>query len=110
MSDNVIQFPTRKAACDPAKDQGFDLCPECGRTDGFLNVGREHWFVCHAHRTCWHIGSNLFSGWREQNEVEWQRNAALLATYRTVAPVWKSPMVADKPIARPEIHDDDLPF
>ncbi len=33
-----------------ASTDHFGVCPECGRTDGFLNVNRHHFFVCHTHR------------------------------------------------------------
>lgn len=65
----------------------FGGCPKCGRDDGFLNVGREHWFACFKHKTKWHVGSNLFSSWREQSEQEWALNAARLAGYREVEPI-----------------------
>jgi hypothetical protein len=43
----------------------FGLCPTCGQTDGYLNIERDHYFVCHEHKLCWIAGSNLFSAWRE---------------------------------------------
>jgi hypothetical protein len=52
----------------------FGLCPTCHKTDGYLNVGRSHWFVCDEHRTKWCAGANLFSSWREETEAE-QREA-----------------------------------
>ena len=65
----------------------FDVCPECGETDGFLHVGREEWFVCHKHKTKWCVGSNLFSGWREMTDEEFQKNAELLEGYKEVKPI-----------------------
>jgi hypothetical protein len=62
----------------------FGWCPQCGRQDGSLNIGRAHYFICHAHRTRWPVGSNLFSSWREENETIWKRNHELLLTYREV--------------------------
>ena len=62
----------------------FGVCPLCRRTDGFLNVGRDHWFVCHAHRVKWFVGSNLFSGWRDEGELSWRRNQHQLATYQDI--------------------------
>ncbi len=66
-------------------------CPHCGRNDGFLNVEREHFFICHEHKTKWHFGSNLFSGWREESEETWQRNRFRLAEYMTVDPMEPAP-------------------
>jgi hypothetical protein len=33
----------------------------CHETDGYLNVGRDHWFFCEAHKTKWGAGAKLFS-------------------------------------------------
>lgn len=65
----------------------FGGCPACAGNDGFLNVERNHFMVCHAHRVRWWIGSNLFSGWRDEDPEGWKTNAALLATYRAVEPL-----------------------
>jgi hypothetical protein len=65
----------------------FGGCPLCGCADNIWNIGREHWSVCHRHKTKWHIGSNLFSSWKDESEQDWLRNEYRLATYRTVKPV-----------------------
>jgi hypothetical protein len=39
----------------------FGVCPTCGSNDGFLIIGRDHWFICKEHRVKWLVGSNLFS-------------------------------------------------
>ena len=70
----------------PRVDNCFGGCPICHKTDGFLSVGRDHWFVCHRHRMKWCVGSNLFGGWREQDEQHRQANQYKLAGYREVAP------------------------
>lgn len=62
----------------------FGVCPVCYESDGYLNIGRNHLFVCHHHKVSWNVGSNLFSSWREENEVDWKRNAELLADYKEV--------------------------
>ena len=64
----------------------FGGCPECGGTHGFANIGPDHWFTCDDHKTKWWAGSNLFSGWREQDEETWHRNEAKLAAYAVVSP------------------------
>jgi hypothetical protein len=51
----------------------FGGCPICGKEDGFLNVGRNHWFYCAEHKTKWIVGFNLFSSWRNQTEDEQRR-------------------------------------
>ncbi|MCP5306097.1 MAG: hypothetical protein H6953_11710 [Chromatiaceae bacterium] len=77
---NVIQLK-------PATTEYFGGCPRCGKTDGYLSIGRDHYFVCDAHRTYWYAGSNLFSSWRKETEADWQRNRNELAGYRQVEPV-----------------------
>ncbi len=69
-------------------DDTFGLCPECGRYNDCLNVGRSHWFYCHTHKTKWLIGANLFSGWRDEDETIWGANNKRLEEYREVHPVF----------------------
>lgn len=61
----VIGAPVTCQVCgtDPcnAVNHHFGVCPICHRTDGYMNVGNEHWFVCNEHKTKWVIGANLFS-------------------------------------------------
>ena len=76
--NNIITFPTIDF---------FGGCPKCGRRDGYLNVESDHWFYCERHRTKWWAGSNLFDGWKDENEMTWRRNAQQLAAYREVEPL-----------------------
>jgi hypothetical protein len=64
----------------------FGLCPTCGQTDGYLNINRDHYFVCHEHKLRWLVGSNLFSTWRDEEPEVWQQNKALLSGYREIEP------------------------
>ena len=86
MTDNVVKFPER-----PETGEYFGGCPHCGQTDGYVNIGREHWFVCDRHKTKWHVGSNLFSCWRHEDEETWRRNEYLLQNYMTVDPIYPTP-------------------
>ncbi len=70
----------------PQPEPYWESCSVCRRYDVCLNVGREHWFVCHRHRTKWCIGINLFSGWEHEDASVWACNAAVLAGYRAVEP------------------------
>jgi len=51
-------------------DGYFGLCPVCHKTDGYINIGRAHWFLCEAHKTKWFIGENLFSSWIYETGAE----------------------------------------
>ena len=62
----------------------FGDCPKCGLNDGYLNVHKTHWFVCNTHKTCWCIGSNLFSSWKDEDESIWKKNDETLREYRVV--------------------------
>lgn len=64
----------------------FGWCPECGKTDGYLNIRDVHYFYCDAHRTRWFVGSNLFSSWQHEDEATWEANAQHLEDYRDVDP------------------------
>ncbi|NQU25802.1 MAG: hypothetical protein HQ567_31325 [Candidatus Nealsonbacteria bacterium] len=66
----------------------FGACPICKKTDGCLNIGREHWFVCHEHKKRWCAGANLFSGWRDEDESVWQENAEQIKNYEEVDPIY----------------------
>jgi hypothetical protein len=48
----------------------FGSCPVCHKNDGYLNVGRTHWFYCKEHKKRWCAGSNLFSSWHDQTEEQ----------------------------------------
>ena len=62
-------------------DKHFGVCSICGGSDGYLNVGRNHWFVCHEHKRKWFVGGNLFGSWRHEDEAKWERNERVLAEY-----------------------------
>ena len=82
MSAPVLRFPKATTT-----DQYFGGCPHCGGSDGYLNIGAEHWFRCDTHRTKWRVGTNLFSGWREEDEDIWLRNRYRLSEFMQVEPV-----------------------
>jgi hypothetical protein len=67
-------------------DAIFGVCPACKGQDGYLNIGRDHWFKCDEHKTKWHVGSNLFSSWRHEDEAAWEENARELSEYEEVEP------------------------
>jgi hypothetical protein len=73
-------------------DVFFGTCPHCLNHDGYLNVNRVHYFKCDEHRTYWIFGDNIFSGWREETEEQWQANIALLETFREVEPIHPRPI------------------
>jgi hypothetical protein len=75
---NVIPFIKRSCGCGE--------CPICHGSDNVWNVGRDHWAVCHKHKTKWFVGSNLFGNWRRETEQDWLVNKYRLANYRTVEP------------------------
>jgi len=77
--------PGEATANDPSICGG---CPLCGKNDGYLNIGPDHWFVCHAHEKKWCRGSNLFSSWRAENDDDWEQTRQDLAGYEEVDPVF----------------------
>jgi hypothetical protein len=66
----------------------FGGCPEpgCGQTDGYLNAGASHWFVCSQHQTRWCAGTNLFSDWKDESEDQQPQAFALIEHFREVSP------------------------
>lgn len=95
----------------------FGDCPKCGRTDGYLNIGCDHWFVCDRHKTKWYIGSNLFSCWKEETPETWLKNQDKLAYHREVKPLRRSSqsefeegtLAPESGDPLPEL-DNDIPF
>ena len=69
------------------KDCYFGVYPVCGYTDGYINNGAEHWFVCDVDLTKWYIGTNLFSDWKDETELEQRRSKRLLSGYVQVESV-----------------------
>ena len=65
-------------------DTCFDVCPICSRHDGFINIGRGHWMVCHKHKKKWFIGSNLFSSWENEDEEIWRENHKIIKDYELI--------------------------
>jgi hypothetical protein len=63
----------------------FGACPHCLRNDGFLNIGREHWCVCHRHKMKWRVGENLWTVLGTEDELH--TNAYRLANYMTCEPI-----------------------
>jgi hypothetical protein len=107
---NITTLQTRPK---PGDVDWMGGCPTCWRNDGHMNVGPNHWFFCRRHRVKWCAGSNLFSAWRDEPELEWSINDAHLALYREVAPVLptgeRSPLTEEE---REWLNDigDDIPF
>lgn len=84
-ADDDVPELTNERSSEPR----FGLCPECGFTDGYVNVGRSHWFLCDVHKTRWIGGANIFSSWRDESEEDWERNVDKLSGYRRVDPLWR---------------------
>jgi len=72
----------------PAGDSSGD-CPKCGRNDGFLNVHKTHWMICHKHRLRWLLSWNLYDSWRHEDESVWLKNSYVLERYHRVEPKYR---------------------
>jgi len=44
--------------------------------------------VCGKHRVTWPVGYGLFSSGHEETREDWERNAALIASYEVVKPMY----------------------
>lgn len=97
-------------------DEYFGGCPECGKSHGYFNIGRTHFFHCDDHKTMWPIGCNLFSSWKNETDEIWRENWKKFAKYREVDPLpcnadWlKEHNARAAARAAREAGDDDLPF
>jgi hypothetical protein len=69
-------------------EEYFGGCPHCGKTNGYRNAGRSHWFFCDDHRVIWHIGTNLFSSWQNETEAEQEEKWKHIENYSEVTPIY----------------------
>jgi hypothetical protein len=83
---NIVHLP-RPAT----RDEDFGGCPTCGMTNGFVNDGADHWFVCDRHKVKWYVGSNLFSSWRDRTAQDRFRNRDLLGSHQQVKATFEEP-------------------
>jgi hypothetical protein len=82
----VLPFPVR-----PRTDHPLGGCPKCGQSDGYMNIGGNHWFVCDTHNAAWCCGYNLFSGWRDESRDLHEANERKLRRMRVVTPIYPNP-------------------
>jgi hypothetical protein len=71
--DVNIETPEHNHTSKEQADGYFGLCPHCQNNDGYVNVGRGHWFVCDEHKVMWFAGANLFSSCLDETEEEQRR-------------------------------------
>lgn len=86
---NIIPFPDIRHALHCGG------CPVCGKNDGYLNLGAQHWFICRTHKTKWCIGENLFDSWMTQTLSQHHVAEMLLRTFHEVTPV-RAQVVGEK--------------
>jgi hypothetical protein len=92
----------QQAVVEVSADQAYwGVCPYCLGHDGYLNLGRSHWFVCHSDRVRWLVGENLFSTWRHQTADDWNANWELIGPYATCRPL----VVEERPAPPPPVAD-----
>lgn len=72
-------------------EEYFGGCPACGKNNGYLNIGRSHWFVCDDHRVLWCAGANLFSSWQDATQAEQEANYKRIESYVEVKPIYPDP-------------------
>jgi hypothetical protein len=69
----------------------FGLCPHCRGSDGYLNIGPYHVFVCDQHMTRWQTTSHVLD-WEDEDQAKWEANADKLEAYTEVQPVFNRRM------------------
>jgi hypothetical protein len=69
----------------PAKNH-FGTCPKCKKSDGHLNIGRHHWFLCRKHRVKWKAGYDIFPDWKKEDPSVWRCNERLLDLLMEIEP------------------------
>ncbi|MSR59448.1 MAG: hypothetical protein EXS05_17695 [Planctomycetaceae bacterium] len=66
----------------------FGRCPRCLREVPYMNIGRNHWFVCERDKVRWWAGSNLFSSWHDETEADWERNFETIKDFEDAKPYY----------------------
>lgn len=61
----------------------WGLC-ECGRYMDHLNVYKSNFMYCKKCNTSQHIGGNLITTWRDENETIWRKNQEILEKARPI--------------------------
>ena len=64
----------------------YGLCPQCLASDGYLNVGAYHFFVCDLHMVRWQTTAHVLD-WEHEDRAKWEANADKLEAYKEVEPV-----------------------
>lgn len=74
MIDSAFSDKANARSADVVPDQDVDShfggYPHCHGSDGMLSPNGNHWFICRQHMTCWSVGWNLFSAWKQHDESE----------------------------------------
>jgi hypothetical protein len=52
-----------------------------GHAVRLFNIGREHFVACDKCRTYMHVGSNLMSNWRQEDDTIWRVNSDSVEGY-----------------------------
>ena len=78
---NVMPFP------EILYSKHCGLCPKCGKSDGYVNLGKEHWFICRDHKSKWFAGINMFEGWENQTVAQAESIELMLSSYKEVVPL-----------------------
>ena len=63
------------------------VCSKCGKTDGFVNLGKEHWFICRDHKSKWLAGINMYEGWKNQTVAQTESIELMLSSYKEIVPL-----------------------
>ena len=66
----------------------FGVCPICAKTDGYVNVRREHWLVCRDHHLRWRASTNLASNGSSDCPSKRDANWSDIRHYRVVHPFY----------------------
>lgn len=93
---------TRVNADEDGDYERFGVCPICGNSNGYLNIRKDHFGVCHNHKIIWSIGYNIFSSWKDEDETIWKKNRETLEQYEFREPVYRW-----KDASMPESQDQE---
>lgn len=70
------------------KEYTFGACKKCHSEGIHFNIERLNMVACENCKTQWEIGSNLFSGWKNETEDIWNENTRKYGDYEMIEPIY----------------------
>jgi hypothetical protein len=85
----------------------FGQCPKCKKNDGYVNIGRNHWFFCKKHQVKWYGGHDMFPRWQDEHASLWKQNEEFMSFFLEIDPFMPHRFPSDEALLRSRTHTSD---